>query len=80
VRRIWSPRCCPSCGEPLEEWKWPLRPDAFVPCPACALLFRVTDDGLVDVVFKFEPPEVRRVFDELVAWWFECKARQPIVA
>ena len=75
-RRAWRPRCCFSCGEPLEEWSTPLTIGAYVPCLPCAVLYVVVDDGLERVLLSLEPPELRRVFDELVQAWFGLQQRQ----
>lgn len=73
--RLWSPRCCPVCGEPLEEWRWPLEPESYVPCLRCAVLYAVTEEGLERVLLSLEAPEIRQVFDELVAAWW---SRDPV--
>jgi hypothetical protein len=76
VIRSWSPRCCLSCGEPLEEWRWPLTIGGYVACNPCAVLYLVTDDGLERVLLSLEPPELRRAFEELLeAWWAKQQRR-----
>lgn len=76
MRRIWSPRCCPSCGGELERWKDALGPDVYVPCLPCGRLFITTDDGVESVLLSLEPVELRRVFDELVQAWFSLERRR----
>lgn len=70
-RHGWRPRCCTSCGDPLEEWKAPLEPGAYVACFRCARLYVVEpDDALTPVLLRLEAPELQLVFDELLAaWW-----------
>jgi hypothetical protein len=65
-----------SCGEPLEVWKHPLELDAYVPCLPCGRLFMVTDTGLEPVLLSLESPELRHVFDDLVAAWFSLEQRR----
>lgn len=68
----WRPRCCHSCGEPLENWSHPLQPDDYVPCPACARLYVVDSDTgeLVWCFLGLEPLELQHMFDDLVAaYW-----------
>lgn len=67
MRRPWWPRCCLSCGDPLEEWRWPWEPGVYRPCVACGLLFVATDDALELVAWEREPPELRQLFDQFLA-------------
>jgi hypothetical protein len=72
MRRPWRPRCCLSCGEPLEQWSAPLQPGVYVPCVVCARLYVVDElDGvLISVVLAHEPDFVQTIFrDLLAAFW-----------
>lgn len=43
--RPWRPRCCWSCGEPLEEPAFPLQPRSIVACGPCARLYQAGEPG-----------------------------------
>jgi hypothetical protein len=80
-RGPWKPRCCGSCGEPLETYKYPLLVDAYVPCLPCGRLWHVPvdDDGAMDlepVLLSLEAPELQRAFDELVESWFALQRQR----
>lgn len=76
IARPWRPRCCASCGEPLEEWKWPLRVGAYIACQSCARFYVVTEDGLEPVLLSLEAPELQRVFEELLQAWWQLQGRR----
>lgn len=68
----WRPRCCPSCGDPLEDWRTPLEPGSYTGCMRCARLFVVEpDDELTPVLLSLEAPELQPLFDDLVAAWWQ---------
>lgn len=71
LRGAWRPRCCASCGDPLEDWRTPLQPGTYVGCYRCARLFVVEDDdSLSPVLLLLEAPELQPLFDDLVrTWW-----------
>lgn len=77
----WRPRCCLSCGEPLEEWRTPLQPGAYIACFRCARLYVVEpDDQLTPVLLKLEAPELQLVFDDLLAAWWARNGATPHAA
>lgn len=79
MKSAWRPRCCLACGEPLEEWRWPLEPETFVPCLPCGRLYAVTSDGLELAVLADADGELdlRQVFDDLLAVFWASRARPP---
>jgi hypothetical protein len=75
---VWLPRCCSACGEPLEEWRWPLEPETYVPCLPCGRLHVVTGDGLELAVLPTaagDGLDLRHVFEDLLAHHWACIAR-----
>lgn len=73
IRQPWRPRCCPSCGEPIEEYRWPLQPGSYTPCLPCGLLFVVGEDSELDAA-RDVAPELQELFESLLAFFWAEQA------
>lgn len=60
-------RRCPACGLLLEEWRWPLEPDALICCGRCGRLWTLEAGRLEPVRLELVDDELRPFLEQLAA-------------